>query len=401
MRTGFREASNNRRRRPRLVTRPFLLVMLSTLAYFISVGALIPTLPRYVKGPLQHGDAAVGLTIGSFALAAVVLRPMVGRLGDVRGRRLLIVAGGTLVGVSVLAYIPANALGPLLLLRLLSGAGEAFFYVGAASVINDLAPDERRGEALSYFSLALFAGIAVGPAIGEFVLGATNFDVVWLVAAVTGFFAGALGFKVPETRPEDAGQQVRRRIVHPAALEPGMILAASIWGLATFTAFVPLYTIEIGMSGSRLVFVVHAVTIMLIRSFGARIPDVLGPGRSARLALTVVAAGLIVMGTWAEPAGLFVGTFVFALGQAFAFPALMTLALRGAPAAERGSVVGTFTAFFDLAFGVGAVSAGAIAEVLGYRGSFLSAAGIAIAGLALLMWRKIRAARLREAEAAA
>src|ERR671915_230216 len=156
--------------RPRLVTPLFMLVMLSTLAYFVSVGALVPTLPRYVAEALGGGDIAVGLAVGSFSVSAVLLRPAVGALGDARGRRLLIVAGGALVAISVAGYALSDSLRALLALRLLSGVGEAGFYVGAASVINDLAPDERRGEALSYFSLALFGGLALGPLVGEWTL---------------------------------------------------------------------------------------------------------------------------------------------------------------------------------------------------------------------------------------
>jgi MFS family permease len=325
----------NGRGRPRLVTPSFLLVMLATFAYFISVGILIPVLPRFVSGPLAAGNFAVGLTIGSFALSAVLLRPWVGTWADRRGRPIMIVIGGVLVGVSVLAYVPADTLTPLLLLRLFSGAGEAFFYVGAASVINDLAPEERRGEALSYFSLALFGGLAIGPAIGEFVLAATTFDTVWMVAAAFALSAGALGLRVPETRPEGTGDGRPDRIWHRAALQPGFILATTIWGLATFMTFVPLYALQMGMEGSRSVFALHAGLIILIRSLGARIPDVLGPGRSSRYALALVMASMVTIGVWSQPVGLFVGTALFAFGQGLAFPALMTLAIRGAPASER------------------------------------------------------------------
>ena len=62
----------------------------------------------------------------------------------------------------------------------------------------------------------------------------------------------------------------------------------------------------------------------------------------------------------------------------------MTIAIRGAPAEERGAVVGTFTAFFDAAFGVGAISAGVIADALGYRGAFAAASLVALGGLGLL-----------------
>jgi MFS family permease len=94
--------------------------------------------------------------------------------------------------------------------------------------------------------------------------------------------------------------------------------------------------------------------------------------------------GLPVMGLWSEPAGLFVGAAIFSLAHGLAFPALMTLAIRGAPASERGAVVGTFTAFFDASFGIGAISAGALASALGYGGAFVGAGIVAGIGLVLL-----------------
>jgi MFS family permease len=65
----------------------------------------------------------------------------------------------------------------------------------------------------------------------------------------------------------------------------------------------------------------------------------------------------------------------------------MALALSGAPDSERGAVVGTQTAFVDLAFGVGSVSLGAVAHTVGYRGTFAVSAGVAIIGLVLLRTR--------------
>ncbi|CAN5680292.1 MFS transporter [soil metagenome] len=374
-----------------LMTTPFVLVMLSTLAYFVSVGALLPTLPRYVEGPLGGGETAVGIAIGSFALSAVLIRPFIGTVGDRRGRRVLIVAGAALVALSVAAYTVASSLLTLLLLRLLSGAGEAAFYVGAASVINDLAPDERRGEALSLFSLALYGGLAVGPILGESVLGDSRYTLTWLVAASAAAIAALLGLKVPETRPESRLVRPRqrgvRRIVHPAGLLPGLIMACSVWGLAGFNTFVPLYALDLSLDGSRLVFVVYSVIVLGIRSFGARIPDRYGPARTARIALAISGLGLGIIGLWAEPAGLFAGAALFAVGQALTFPALMTIAVTSAPAAERSAVIGTFTSFFDLAFGAGAVALGGVAELVGYGGTFLSAAGVAAAGVVLLLVR--------------
>jgi MFS family permease len=377
----------------RLVTPLFLLVMLSTLGYFTAIGAIVPTLPRYVEGPLAHGSLAVGLTVGAFALSAVVLRPFVGRISDKRGRRLLITAGGIGVGAAIAAYALVDSLSMLVALRVVTGIGEAFYYVGVASVISDISPANRRGEAFSYFSLALFGGLALGPVVGETLLDLSGFSAVWLAAGACSLIAGGLGFLVPDTRPAGAADQGRGRLLHPAALLPGTVLATNIWALATFSSFVPLYALRLGLDGSRFVFVLNSAIILLIRSFGARLPDKLGPRRSGRAALTCTMIGLVTLGVWASPAGLFVGTAIYSIGHALAFPALMTLALSNAPEEERGAVVGTFTAFFDLSFGVGAVSAGLIAGALGYRGAFIAAGVVALAGIVLLFGAAQVAAR--------
>lgn len=376
-----------RRERKSLVTPAFLLVLLSTLGYFLCVGMLLPVVPRFVKGPLGGSDVAVGLAAGTFSLTAVLCRPFVGQLGDRYGRRPLIVGGSAIVAATVLAYHIVDSIVPLVLFRLVAGVGEAMFFVGAASAVNDLAPDERRGEAVSYFTLSLYAGISFGPILGETLLDGPGFNSVWTMAALFGFAAAVLGIRVRDARPEGAASSAPARIVHPAALLPGLVLASTVWAFAAFSAFVSLYALELGMSGSRFVFFTYSFTILVIRFFGARIPDVLGPKRAATIATTTVAVGMVVMSTFGSPAGLYAGAFVFGIGQAFGFPALMTLAIRGAPAWERGAVVGTYSAFFDLAFGLGAISLGPVANTIGYQGTFAVSAAVAAAGLILLRTR--------------
>ena len=51
----------------------------------LAVGATLPVLPRYVKGPLGGGDVAVGIVIGAFAITGLACRPLAGHLADRRG----------------------------------------------------------------------------------------------------------------------------------------------------------------------------------------------------------------------------------------------------------------------------------------------------------------------------
>jgi MFS family permease len=371
--------------RPRLLSPTFVLVALATLAYFVAEGMLVPAIPLYVEGPLQGGGVAVGLVVGAFSISALLFRPWAGRLSDRRGRRLLMLSGATLFAVSVFGYRLAQSVETMFAMRALTGVGEALFFVGAASAISDLAPDERRGEALSFFSLALYAGIGIGPILGEAAIKGSDFTYVWAIASGIGFIAVLLGLPVPDTRPAETPPSGSRRLVHGAAVLPGTVLLTALVGMAGFFAFVPLYATEIGLSGSRIVFLTFSVVVILIRSLGATIPDRFGSHRSSQLALACSAAGLVIVGAWGRPLGLFLGTIVFGVGVGLATPALMSLAIGGAPPSERGWVIGTFTAFIDLGFGLGPVALGVVAAGIGYRGTFLTGAAVAAAGLLLLL----------------
>jgi MFS family permease len=160
-----------------------------------------------------------------------------------------------------------------------------------------------------------------------------------------------------------------------------VVLLANLLGMAGFFAFVPLYALDLGLSGSRVVFLTFSVVVLLIRGFGAKIPDRIGAGRAARASLALSAVGLAVVASWPSAPGLFVGAVILAVGQALAFPALMTLAIRGVPGWERGSVVGTFTAFVDLSFGIGPVALGFVADAAGYRVAFAAGAAVSSTGL--------------------
>jgi MFS family permease len=374
----------------RLLTPAFLLVTVATCLYFLSIGMALPVLPRYVEGPLGGNNLAVGIVVGAFGLSAVLMRPFSGRLSDRRGRRPIVVVGAATVAASVFAYRLVDATAPLIVLRLLNGAGEALFFVGAASVVNDLSPEGRRGEAFSIFSLAVFTGLGAGPLIGETILGAAGFGRVWDVAAFGALVTALLGLGLPDTRPgTDAPPGP---LIHPAALGPGLLLASSVWGLAGFTTFVPLYALRLGLTGAGLVLATYSGIILAIRSFGARIPDRFGPRRTATVSLAWSAVGLAVVAVWPAVIGLFTGAAILAIGQSLAFPALMTLAVEGAPPTERGSVVATFTSFFDLSFGFGSATLGGVASALGYGGVFVGGALVAALGFGAMVWSNRRRA---------
>jgi MFS family permease len=371
--------------RPRLVTRQFVLLGSAALAYFLADGMLVPAVPRYVAGELTGGNVAVGLAVAVFSLSALVLRPWAGQLVDRHGRSIAMAGGGIVFAASVAGYGLADSVGALSALRLLTGVGDAFFFVGALTAMSDLAPVERRGEAISLFSLSLYVGLAVGPLAGEALVDSAGFSTVWLVSAGSALLAVLLALRVGETREPatDEPPAGRRRLIPPAAVVPALLLLALVWGMAGFLAFVPLYALDLGLSGAGFLLFGFAAIVVVIRSAGARIPDRLGAVRSVRLSLLCATIALSTIAGWRTVPGLVLGTAILGVGVALGTPAIMTLALERAPATERGAVMGAVSMSIDLAQGLGPATFGLAAAATDRNGGFLTAALIAAAGLTL------------------
>ncbi len=277
----------------------------------------------------------------------------------------------------------------LIVMRLLLGASEAAFFVAALTMSSDLAEEGRRGEALSLISVSLYAGVAIGPFIGEAVLGEDRFWAVWIAAAALAGVAALAALRVPETRPVAAAGSAplvpgRYRFIHPAGIVPGLIVLAGIWGMAGFFVFAKPYGEEMGLSAVAPLFLLYAGIVIAIRAAVPWAPDRLGGRRLGAAALVAIMVGLTIIGLVVSPVGLYVGTAVMALGVAFLPPAMLTMAQVGVPDLERGVLFGTTSAFTEVGFGIGPVVLGMVAASSGYSMTFLISAAIGSLGLLLL-----------------
>lgn len=367
----------------RLVTPRFLIVGGSTLLFFIYIGVMIPVIPRLIEDELGGSEFDIGLNFAVFSIAAIAVRPALATFAERYGLRMMMAVGAAMAAASSLVVITIDNLWMMLPVRGIQGIGEAALFVGGASLINGFAPPTRRAEAASYFSVAVFGGIGIGPIIGETVLGDDRYGAALAVASVFAFASMGLAMLIPE-RPEDHPPAPKGNRFHRAALRPGAVLGLGIAGFATFNAFMPKHAEDVGLSGSQWVFATYSIVCLMIRLVGAKLPERIGLARSTTFALSGVGLGLAML--WALPTvwGVFAATLVMSVGMAFMYPALMALTVNSVPDDERVAVISTFTMFFEVGSAAGAIVLGIVAEVTSKRGGFLGGAVACMVGLVVL-----------------
>ena len=376
------------------MTATFVALAVATLVFYIASGIVLTAAPLFGGQRLGLSKAAVGVAIAIFSVAALAMRPVVGWSTDRFGRRQALLVGGGLFLVGILGHLIANDVLTFLVMRCILGAGEAFWLVAAMSAAADLAPAGRRGESLSFVSLTLYVGLAVGPWLAEGILAATgSFALVWMATAAVAAVSVVLAWFVPETAPSRAasgpevvrGPRPRPRLIHPAGLFPGLVILLGLAGMAYYLSFLPLYVRSIGLDSAGLPLAEYGLIVVALRVVGARLPDRLGVVTLSGAALLASAIGLGIIAAVQTVGGLLVGTGIFAFGVAFIMPALLSLTVARVPPDERGTVVGTATLFIDVSFGIAPVMLGAVAEIAGYPLGFLVAGAVSALGCLLLV----------------
>jgi predicted MFS family arabinose efflux permease len=275
------------------------------------------------------------------------------------------------------------------LIRLVAGAGEAAFAIAILTAAADLAPAERRGEAMSLVTTASYLGLTIGPVAADFILGDDRFALNWVVAASLVALGTVAVIPLGETRPASAAEAPGGWLPPRTALLPGLLVLIALLGFGGFVAFSALYARDdLGFDRPGLIFALFGSVVVLVRTFGRKLPDRLGGRRTLVLCFVNLAIGLAIIGAWQAGAGLIVGTAIFAVGQALSYPAAVLLAMETSSDAERSAVVGGVTAFVDVALSLGAFTLGAVAAVTGYAGAFLVASIVALGGLLVVVPRR-------------
>ena len=363
----------------RLLTAAFIRLTLADVAYFTATGVAIYTLPLWVTGPIGSDKSGAGLAFGAFAVSALILRPVAGRLADTRGRRPLLVGGALISAVGMLGTAYADNLVLVILLRLLLGVAEAAFFVASIATLADLAPPSRMGEATSYNSLGLYLGLAFGPPLAEMLVRTAGFRAAWYGAAALSLIAAvaAAGIKNLRSGVATGG---RIRLIYWKAVPPALGFFASVVAMGALFAFGALQANAVGLMPASTPLFVYGLVVVAGRLSLARFLDRLPALMLGAVALVIIAGGLMIMAFWTTPLGMVLGAAVFALGVTLSTPAFFSAIFATAHPSERGAASGTASVFLDLAMGGGPMLLGLAAQAGGIPLAFGLAAAVALAG---------------------
>jgi MFS family permease len=367
-------------------------VMGVVLVAFLVIGFAMPVLPLHVHLGLGLGTVVVGLVAGSQFAAALISRPWAGNYADRRGAKRAVVVGLLLAAASGLLYLvsirlvgrPGLSASMLVAGRLLLGVGESAIITGGVSWGFALAGAQNTGRVIAWVGAAMFAAFAIGAPIGSALYDAFGFSAIALATTLAPL---ATLLVVAPLAPVPAAAQVRPsfvRVLGSVAL-PGLGAALSSVGFGAIIAFVTLFYAERGWAGGWLPYTVFAAVFIVARLLAGHLPDRLGGARVALVCLLFEALGLALIWLAASPPVALLGAGLTGLGYSLVYPGFGVEAVRRVPAQSRGLAMGAYTAFLDLALGVGGPALGLAAGAIGFGPVFLVSALLVLAAVPIAL----------------
>ncbi|MCO5967761.1 MFS transporter [Actinoallomurus soli] len=365
--------------------RPYAAMFGGIFLCLLGVGASLATLPFYVLRELHGDKVEVGVVTAAIAVAAVVTRPIAGRLGDRHGYKLVMLAGTAICVLAGAGYYAARDVPVLVAVRILHGMGEGTVYTSGAAWLVRLCPTERRGRVVGLYGISMWLGITLGALFGTVAMRESGFSAVWgLCVAV-----GALGLLVVSLRerPERAETAARTRaaILPAGTVVPGIALSLAALGYAALSSFVALHMAARGVSDGIAGLNAYGVTYVGVRLVIGNLPDRLGARQVAFWSAVVEAVGLLIVAVATNLVTVIIGGLVMGAGLSLLFPALALLVINRTEPSQQGAALGGFTSFWDVGLAVGGPFAGLIANASGYPAVYWVMMACAVVS-ALLSW---------------
>ena len=364
--------------------RDFLLALAGYFFLFMAV-SLFFLLPVVLEkfGPRQ---SRIGLIMGVFSVVAIAVRPLFGRMIDVRGGRKIALLGLFLLLVSVPFFHFVDDAGWLpFLLRALTGLGWGVSMTATITMCSDLAPADRLAKSMGVIGVAGLVANALGPLLAEELIrdgGAArlyNVSFIFLVASA-GCVLLAREFPKAECAGGEAGGMKALKLVPwalAAVIASVPVFHGAIRGAMIY--FIAVFGNSIGIGRVGPFFLVFSLAAILTRFRLGDLSDRLGRKTVILPAALIIGANLFVLAQVRSFPLLIVTGFVGGLGQGLIFPALSTYIIDFLGRGNKGLAISLYNSLFDVGMGLGSPFFGWISDMAGYRWMYR------IAGIFLLV----------------
>ncbi|KQZ98504.1 MFS transporter [Mesorhizobium sp. Root157] len=336
--------------------RNLAVCFLGSFTTIVAMTLLLPFLPLYIEELGAEGHAAIvqwsGIAYAATFLAAALVAPLWGRLGDRYGRKLMLVRASLGMAVCMSLMGMVQSVEQLVVLRLMIGFAGGYSS-GSTILVAMQTPRHRSGWALGILSAGIMGGNLVGPLIGgglppligiraTFLLSG---GIIFLAFLATSFLIkeGSHASTKTKSKQEGAWQAIPDKRPVIAMLVTGMLL---MFANMSIEPIIAVYVAQLVKDQARVTLV--AGVVMSAAALGSivsasrlgRLGDRVGHWNVVTAALAVSALLLVPQAFVTESWQLVALRFLMGLALGALLPSITSVIRHNVPDHVGGNVLG-------------------------------------------------------------
>jgi len=362
----------------------FILLILSNFLMYITYYAVLSALPIYLVSDLHATKSQVGVVVGAYTIASVLVRPFSGFTLDRFGRRTIFLLALVIYSLLFAGYLVAITITSIILLRFAQGLTWGFTTVSGSTIAVDIIPTSKRGEGIGYFALSTTLGMSVGPVIGLFICHQWGYIAMF----VSGFFISiaslACAYAVHLRKRFLVGKRIQFKgnsLFDKNSIRPSINVFIVMIAYGGLLSFIALYGREIGIQNAALFFLIFSIGIAASRLTAGKVFDRNGPRKIITLCLILLIIGFPLLALAKNAVIFYISAIIIGFGNGVIFPTFQSMVNNLANARHRGAANSTLYTAVDLGMGIGMITAGLIAQYISISAIFAISSLVCTAGL--------------------
>ena len=388
----------------KLFTKDYILIALLGLLIRFSMFIKMTIQPLYLID-LFSSKTIAGLAMTVFTVAALVLRPLSGRIIDRYGRRRMFFWATLVFTLTTLPLGFINNLFVIYVLQAIGGIAFSIQSVADTTMVTDVVPEKKLTQGLGYYGLTATLAQAFGPAVGLLCVSSFSYSISFLITGAVNLLSIFVvlfivyekqpGYSrtVPEKEPgnNDGKGRLLDNIITRSAAYPSMYIGILSFIGASISTFLVPYAQLAGFPSIGLYFTFRAIGVAVSRILVSRVTQILGNFRTMIFSMILFALGTVGINFMGSIPAVIIVALLYGIGHGMASVVLNVGAVINTPQNNRAGANATFYLMIDAGIGIGSVTWGVVGDTLGMSNIFIGSA--ILSGFVFLAFSLIKKSR--------